>query len=239
MKRTVLIGIQARSDSSRLPNKVHLRIGNRSILQVVIDSCEQTIKYMRHEADRLNAQVIIALLTSKSDPVVDIYRNQLAIIEGDHDDVLSRYVTAAEQFNADYIVRVTADCLWIPSHLIVKHIKSALIKQKDYTTNIHFRTFKEGYDCEVLSRRLLTWVDENATSKHDREHVTTIIAKEKFFPFKDVDGKKNICHILSEVNESDQKTSIDTREDYDKAVALYTQFKDLREQAKRNGIIIL
>lgn len=237
--RCVVIGVQARSDSKRLPNKVHLQIGNRAILKVVLDSCTQAIKYLRHESERLGSQVKLVILTAKGDPIVDIYKNMVQVIEGDHDDVLSRYVTAAELLGADYMVRITADCLWIPSHLIAKHIKSALIKEKAYTTNIHYRTHREGFDCEVISKALLAWLDKNAKTREDREHVTTLIAADKPFPFKDGDGKKSICHILSEIDESRLKTSIDTREEYDAAKAQYDRFKLLRDESRRNGITVV
>ena len=237
--RKVVIAIQARSDSQRLPGKAHLQVGGKPILQWIIDSCNQAIRYLAQTTKDLEADVSVCLLVPKGDALVSIYQNQIEILEGDHDDVLSRFYQAVNVYNADYVVRITADCLKLPSYVIAKHIRSALIKSRDYTTNTHYRTFKEGWDCEVLSRRLVEWLENNASSIHDREHVTTLIAEDRGFPFSDSDGKKNICHIINNDDESHLKTSIDTREEYEAAQKAYQKFFDTKNKARRAGIFII
>lgn len=235
-KRVVLIGIQARSTSERLPNKIHMRILGKSVLEHVIFACTNTVKYLKRDCETLNAEVKLVLLVPEGDPAHALYKNQIPILTGDEKDVLSRYVKAAKELNADYIVRVTADCIFLPTHLISKHIKSALIKQLDYTTNVYFRTFMEGLDCEVLSRRLLDWLDENAVSEHDREHVTTLIGPGKRFPFLDDYSNPSICHIINYFDQSQIKTSIDTKEDFDKAKDIYEKFEATKRLAMKNGV---
>ena len=237
-KRVILIGIQARSSSTRLPNKIHLQIGGRPILQHIIDSCVNTVRYLKNDCIKYDAEIKIALLVPKGDPAASIYKNQVPLLEGDEKDVLSRYVKAAEENNADFIVRVTGDCLFLPTHLISKHIKSALIKNRDYTTNIIHRTFKEGLDCEVISRRALNWLNEHAKTEHDREHVTTRLYGKNEFPFRDGEGKANICHIINYFYEADIKTSIDTAEDFENAKRLFSKFQLAKTNALRSGIFI-
>lgn len=234
--RQVIIGIQARSDSHRLPNKAHLQIGGKPMLQWIIDTVNHAIRYLGQSSRDLEAQFSAALLVPKDDPIVSIYKSQITVIEGDHDDVLSRFVQAGG--DKDYTVRITADCLKIPAHIIAKHVRSALIKERDYTTNIHYRTFKEGWDCEVLSKRLLHWLDQNAVSPFDREHVTTKIAANNPFPFCDTDGKKSICHIINSDDESDIKTSIDTREEYEAAQKAFEVFQATKNLARRSGVFV-
>lgn len=234
MKR-VLIAIQARSTSTRLPNKVNLQIGGKTLLQYVIDSCKRAVRFL----DKLDISVSVCLVVPQGDPIVTIYRNgQVPIVEGDENDVLSRYVKASELFEADYVVRITADCLFIPPHHIHKHVKAAVTREKDYTSNTHFRTHKEGWDCEVLSRRLLEWLDDNATTAEDREHVTSLIAHGKPFPFMGEDGKQSICHIMSFYDESDDKTSIDTQEEYERAVKRMQSFQVKTNEARKHGTYI-
>lgn len=237
--RKVVIAIQARSDSSRLPQKCHLQVGGKPILQWIVDTCQHSIRYLRQNNRDLEADYSAHLLVPKGDAIANLYRNQIDTREGSHDDVLSRYAKLTEDTQADYVVRVTADCLQIPAYLIAKHVRSALIKQRDYTTNTHYRTFKEGWDCEVLSSRLVGWLDENAAQPFDREHVTTLIAPDKPFPFKDVDGKKNICHIINSTDESDIKTSIDTREEYEAAIKAHEKFINTKNLARRNGLYFI
>jgi spore coat polysaccharide biosynthesis protein SpsF len=237
-RRIVLIGIQARSTSKRLPNKIHMRIGGKSILERVIFSCTSTIRYLKNDLENFHAEIKLCLLAPKGDPAVAIYKNQIPILEGDEFDVLSRYVQAAKDFDADFIVRITADCFFLPTHLISKHIKSALIKNRDYTTNVHLRTYMEGLDVEVLSRRLLDWIDLNAETPYDREHVTTLIGPDKPFPFPDMNGNKNICHVINYLDQSHIKTSIDTKEDFEKAKMLDDKFEETKKLCVRQGIFV-
>lgn len=239
--RKVLIGVQARSTSTRLPQKVHLQVGGKSILRWVIEACQNAAGYLQRDRQSLQFGVQTVVVTPKGDPVKSIYGTQIEVIEGsgDENDVLSRYVEAAKLFEADYVVRVTADCPRIPTYIIAKHIKSAILRERDYTTNVHFRTFPEGFDCEVISKRLLNWLDKNATTKEHREHVTTRIAPGQDFPFHDYDGKPSICHILNDSDESHQKTSIDTKEEYEALVEMFQQLRNKHNEAKKFGTVFI
>ena len=237
-KRVVLIGIQARSTSERLPNKIHMRILGKSVLEHVIFACVNTVKYLKRDCEKMNADLKLALLVPEGDPAHALYKNQIPTLTGNEKDVLSRYVKAAKDLGADYTVRITADCIHHETHLIAKHIKTALIKERDYTTNILHRTFKEGLDVEVVSKRLLEWLDENAKSAEDREHVTTLIGPGKPFPFLDEYSSPNIAHIIQKFDESKIKTSIDTREDFDNSTAVLEGFEALKRSCMKNGIWI-
>jgi spore coat polysaccharide biosynthesis protein SpsF len=233
--KSILIGIQARSTSTRLPNKVNLQIGGRPMLQWVLDACQIAARFLRSDSRNLNCSVNVALLVPTGDPIAGNYRGRIPVIEGDEHDVLSRYVLAQKEYGADLITRITADCLFIPPHHITKHVKAAIIKGRDYTTNVHHRTHKEGWDCEVLSSRLLEWLNTNATTAYDREHVTTLIAKGRPFPFAFDDGKPSVCHVINFCDESESKTSIDTAEEFEHAEKLFQRYQVARLEAKRNG----
>jgi spore coat polysaccharide biosynthesis protein SpsF len=232
--KNVLIGLQARSTSTRLPNKVNMQIGGRPMLQWVLDACQIAARFLRNDS-KLNCSVNVALLVPRADYIVSHYRSLVPVIEGSEQDVLSRYATAQREMQAELIVRVTADCLFIPPHHIAKHVKAAIIKGRDYTTNVHYRTHKEGWDCEVISARLLEWLDQNATTEHDREHVTTLIGKNRPFPFTFEDGKPSICHVINFCDESEVKTSIDTKEEFEHAEKLFQRYQVARLEARRNG----
>lgn len=233
--KTILIAIQARSTSTRLPNKVNMQLGGRPMLQWVLDAAQIAARFLRSESRKLECVANVALLVPRGDVIAGAYRAQVPVIEGDEHDVLSRFVLAQKECHADYIVRVTADCLFIPPHHIAKHVKSALILGRDYTTNTHYRTYPEGWDCEVLSARLLDWLGNNASSAYDREHVTTLIAKGKPFPFTFDDGKPSMCHVINFFDQSDMKTSVDTLEEFEAAEKRIQRYQVARIEAKRNG----
>jgi spore coat polysaccharide biosynthesis protein SpsF (cytidylyltransferase family) len=206
----VLIGIQARSTSHRLPGKSLAMLHNKPVLSWVLTSCEKSAKYINtHSNDRL--LVDVALLVPQKDEILSNY-SKFNIFEGDEDDVLSRYVETAEFYNSDYIVRITGDCPFLTSFMITNHI---------------FKATGGGRDIEVLSRKALKWLEVNAVTKEEREHVTTKIRKER---------PRNLRrgHFLNRMDLSPIKTSIDTSEDLEIARRRMMSFYSKKELAERD-----
>jgi spore coat polysaccharide biosynthesis protein SpsF (cytidylyltransferase family) len=202
----VLIGIQARSGSTRLPNKAHALICGYPLLMRVIESCKISAKKIKEKS---GAEVHVAVLTPYHDPIAFEYRKHVDIVEGPEQDVLARYMIAAEKYDADLIVRITGDCPLIPSNTIIGIGLLAVHKNYDYISNVdeQFRTSIDGTDTEVISSRLLRYAAENATNDEDREHVTTFIRR---CPPEWAQNATVIGHFdLS----GHQKLSVDTVED--------------------------
>lgn len=178
----VYIGIQARSTSTRLPSKVFEKIGDKTMLNHVVDSCLDAARYLNRNTSSNDIRASVALLVPKGDPIVTTFKSTrsfdaVSIIEGDEHDVLSRYMELVKAQSPDYIVRITADCPLIPHFVISKHISNAVVNESDYESNVdeRVRTAPDGWDCEVLSKRILEYANENAKSPSDREHVSTFI----------------------------------------------------------------
>ena len=87
-------------------------------------------------------------------------------------DVLSRYVLAAREHNADVIVRITGDCPLIDPAIIDTVVAARAIQDADYANNVEPPTFPEGYDTEALTLACLQRLDAEATRPYEREHVT-------------------------------------------------------------------
>lgn len=118
----------------------------------------------------------MALLLPENDPL-NKRPCPVNIINGPEHDVLKRYLIAAKHYSADFICRITSDCPMIPSPLIGKHIFTAMNYNLDYMSNVfpQCRTYPDGWDCEVISGRLLKWLGENAERADHREHVTSML----------------------------------------------------------------
>ena len=208
----VCIGIQARSTSTRFPGKVHELIDGRSVLDHVIDVCSKAAGYLNRYTYNNAAIVKLSLLVPQGDEIADLYRKRVNVIEGDEHDVLSRYQKMAESHDADFIVRITADCPRIPEFIISKHIMVALKNRYDYFSNVHegMRTAPDGWDCEVMSRKALEWLSSNAKEKYDREHVTPMLRNNpQPWMSRGINLGHNDRHAV--------KLSIDTREDFEAA----------------------
>lgn len=207
----VLIGIQARSSSTRLPKKCFEHLGGKRTLDHVIDACERAAKYSNKFSYRKNYTVDVALLIPNDDVIKRGFGSQIEIIEGSEYDVLSRFEKAQRQFKADYICRITGDCPLIPSYVISKHISLAVVAEYDYISNVdeECRLSLDGIDCEVMSKKMLAWLVENAKSDEEKEHVTLLARKNP-----PAWAKRGFT--ASFFDQSALKLSVDTKEDLEK-----------------------
>src|SRR3990172_3802823 len=223
---TVLIGVQARTTSKRFPEKVFALLGGKPVLNHMIKTCETTVTYMNRYANKTGITVKFALLVPKGDEIVKRYSHRTTILEGSEEDVLSRYYSAAQSEQADFIVRLTADCPLIPSYVISKHIKTATKNLYDYVSNVDedLRTAADGFDCEVMSYGLLEWLNKNAQDK-DREHVTTL-------SHRDPPHWARIGHIIGFHDLSGMKLSVDTPEDLERVNMEYEKIEQALRQAE-------
>tara|TARA_R110000868_G_scaffold62962_3_gene189950 strand:- start:7122 stop:7844 length:723 start_codon:yes stop_codon:yes gene_type:complete len=212
--KRVAIGIQARSTSTRFPSKVMADICGKPMLQWVIDAARDAATYINRSGYVKNI-IEVALLIPNGDPIKDVFENKVRVIEGDEHDVLSRFKNMADVMNADYIVRVTGDCPLIPSPVITKSINVAVKNSIDYVSNVdeRLRVSFDGMDCEVISRRLLEYVNVAALDPYDREHVTTFIRR------PGLPAGFTIAHIVGYIDLAGMKLSVDTEDDLDRVRA--------------------
>jgi len=102
----VTIIIQARMGSTRLPGKVLQKIGDKTIIEHVIDRCKQ-----------LTDKVVVALSNAGKDfEVVEMLGKFLGKVgiflsyDVKEEDLLKRYLMCGIAYDCDYILRVPADC---------------------------------------------------------------------------------------------------------------------------------
>lgn len=224
----VLIGVQARSTSSRLPRKSTMNVSGRPIIDWVLKACQGSANYINNKGDGIHAHV--ALLVPEGDLLADLYKSSVTVYEGPEHDVLSRYMIAMDDYAPDYMVRITGDCPLLPHFLITKHIVNACKYKYDYVSNVdeEIRTHPDGWDCEVISSPLFRWANEKATDKTDREHVTTILRR-------DPPQWARTAHIVGYQDTSSLKLSVDTEEDLE-FVRIYQEVLERKiKMAKQKG----
>lgn len=225
----VCIGIQARSTSARFPRKVFEMIGDKPMLSHVIDNCKAAAQYSNNYTHKNKIVITVALLIPSGDEIgPSFHKHHVPIIDGPEFDVLSRYMKMSERMNSDFIVRVTGDCPLLPHFLIGKAITVATKNQLDYVSNVDesMRTAADGFDIEVLSRRALEWANVNSTDPKDREHVTRVLRTKPIPPdFK-------VGHIISYVDLSNMKLSVDNRDDLERVRAHYGRIQEAISKAE-------
>lgn len=198
MSRTGII-TQARMTSTRLPGKVLLRAGGRSMLD--------------HHLDRLNdvgVPVIVATTTNASDdPIVSAALDRgIAVFRGSESDVLGRFSDAAADAGLDTVVRVTSDCPLIDPALIRTGIRvfDGLGDPYAHVSNVLERTFPRGFDFEVFSAAALHDAHRNALDAAEREHVTPYL-------YNDRSGRVTTHAITRDRDASRYRVTLDTPDD--------------------------
>lgn len=196
--KTVAI-IQARTTSTRLPAKVLADLEGAPMLE------RQILRLRR--ATTLS-EITIATTTNDTDvPVVALAsRLGLRVFRGSEPDVLDRFSGAAAAFDADVIVRVTADCPLIDGLVLDRVVMARREAAADYASNVLHRTYPRGLDVEVFTRAALERCHRVATSTAAREHVTWFIHRERPDLFRTVG-------VTAPTDDSDLRWTVDTPED--------------------------
>lgn len=165
--RPVLLIIQARMTSTRLPGKILLPVGGVPILEAMV----------RRLADLpFPHRIVVATTDDGSEaPILDLCgRLGAAAWRGPVDDVLARYLGAARSAGAepdDPIVRLTSDCPLVCADVAARVVDRFRAGGCDYASNVVRRTFPRGLDTECFDMKTLTRLDREAAGA-EREHVT-------------------------------------------------------------------
>lgn len=168
---TIVI-IQARMTSSRLPGKVMMEVKDVPMIEHVLN-----------RAKRIKADgVVLAVPAGAASVPLVRHASQMNVnvFQGSEHDVLERYHSAARVFNADIIVRITADCPLLDPDVCNAIVTLRRTSSAEYAANVWPRSFPKGLDCEVFTRHILNRAHLSATEKYDREHVTPWIARETY-----------------------------------------------------------
>jgi spore coat polysaccharide biosynthesis protein SpsF len=170
--RPVVAITQARIGSSRLPRKVLLEAAGEPLLWWHLSRLSRA-----RSIDRI---VVATTEEPESDRIVDLARRAGALwFHGPLDDVLARYAGAASMAGAATIIRVTSDCPLIDPDLIDLAVaEHAATMPGCRYVSLDADRYPRGLDCEVFDRAALDEANAEATSPHDREHVTPFIRRD-------------------------------------------------------------
>ena len=167
--------IQARCGSTRLPGKVLKPLAAHNVLYYVVRRCQLC---------RSLADLIVATTVEAADDAIEGYCRTLgvSVYRGSRDDVLLRYVEAADRAHADPIVRITSDCPLIDPAIIDCVIQEYSHAAADYA---FIRGYPRGVgDAEVMTLAALrrARVETSPSDAGYREHVMTYLTDhpEKF-----------------------------------------------------------
>lgn len=165
----VVVVIQARTGSTRLPGKVLFRAAGAPLLARMVE---------RVCAARTPAQVVVATTPLVADDdIATLARSAgVEVVRGHPTDLLDRHVAAARATGADVVVKIPSDCPLIDPAVIDRVIGGFLaLDDADYVSNLHPVTWPDGFDVEVMTRGALETAWREATRPLEREHTTPFL----------------------------------------------------------------
>lgn len=148
----VQVSIQARMGSTRLPGKVLLPLGERRVLGWVVERCSNI------------PAIDGVMLTTGDRPENEAIqewgrRNDVRCLSGPEEDLLERHRLVAKEANARTVVRITADCPFVPSSEIERVVSEHHRHQDAYMTNVTDR-MPIGTGVDVIDTDLLESLSE-------------------------------------------------------------------------------
>ena len=156
--------LQARMNSTRLPGKSLSLLAGIPLIEHIINRLK-AVTDLDH--------IVLAIPDSDSEYLLIEKAKQLGItvIKGPEEDVLKRFLLAAEQVKAQHIVRVCGDDPLIDRQLMKSLIDIHLKQNADYT--ITSDSIPLGTGTEVARVETLKQIAQTTAEPKYREHVTT------------------------------------------------------------------
>lgn len=166
--------IQARTGSTRLPNKMLLPFfEEKGILELLITKLKSC---------NIELPIIVATSTNQNDDVIEklCQNNRINVFRGNENNVIKRFIDTAEKYNITKIIRICADNPLLNIQELKKLIEEVNNNNSDYTSFLtpddkptiltHFGLWAEGVKLSALKKVL-----EFTTEPFYYEHVTNYI----------------------------------------------------------------
>jgi spore coat polysaccharide biosynthesis protein SpsF len=220
----LVVIIQARMGSTRLPGKVLKDICGQPMLARVINRvCRAS----------LPNKVVVATSTGAADDVVaDLCAaRSIDVFRGSELDVLDRYYQAARAHAADAVVRITSDCPLLDPEVMDRAIRVFFELQPDYASNGLVRTYPRGLDTEVMSMAALRRAWQSAREPYQRMHVTPYIYQNP--------AEFKCINVASDEDYSAYRWTVDTAEDLDLVRAIYDRLGPSGEFGWRDVLALM
>jgi spore coat polysaccharide biosynthesis protein SpsF len=168
MRTRAGIILQARIGSSRLPGKALEPVGGCSMLE----------RCLRRLIASGVAHVVLATTRLAEDDVLAAIAGKLGVpvFRGDVDDVLGRYVAAADAFKLDPVVRATGDNPCVDIQAPGRVLAALCSTGADFAIE---EGLPYGACVEAMTTSALQHAAVGARDPYDREHVTSYIKRRR------------------------------------------------------------
>lgn len=161
----IIIFVQARMSSKRLPGKVLLKLDNKTILEHISINLSKS---------KFTKKLIILTSNHRSDNKIAnlCKRKKIDFYRGDLKNVYKRYVDALIKYRCDGFVRICADSPLINAELVDNAIQKFKSKKFDIVTNCFPKSYPKGLSVEVVNTDIFLNNFKNIKKKSFSEHIT-------------------------------------------------------------------
>lgn len=165
----IICVIQARMNSTRFPGKILASIcGYPQLYHVIKRVMKSKVK-----------DIIVATTINTEDDIIPYvlkcYNLLIPGIRGSENDVLSRYILAANTYKADAVIRITADCPLIDYGFIDEAIDIYNNNDVDYISFDNISYLEGVCNVEIIKTSVLKQIEQKTDNSFHREHVMTYI----------------------------------------------------------------
>ncbi|MCL2762568.1 MAG: NTP transferase domain-containing protein [Treponema sp.] len=216
----VAVILQARLDSSRLPEKALLPLGGKPLIVRVMEALHRIPAGLRVLACPEDSVAAFTPLAAETG---------FTLFAGPKDDVLGRFCLALRAFGIQHLIRATGDNPFVFTDAAAAITAEALALGADYA----------GYSClplgagvEAVSAAALFHAEAEASALYDREHVCPYLyTHPELF---------QLHRPLAPLRWQgpDYRLTVDTPEDYQRAQTLYAALASLGEERYQGTTIM-
>lgn len=202
MKTGLVLAVQARLGSSRLPGKVLKEACGKPLLARMLERLARV---------RTPARLVVLTTTDPADEPIRALCRDLGVdvFRGHPTDLLDRHYLAGLVHGADAIAKIPSDCPLIDPAVIDRVLARFAVGDCDYASNLHPATYPDGNDVEVMSMAVLGQAWREAQLPMEREHTTPFIwERPERFRIANVAWETGLDYSLS------QRWTLDYPEDY-------------------------
>ncbi|MDR2485798.1 MAG: NTP transferase domain-containing protein [Treponema sp.] len=213
--------LQARLDSSRLPGKALLPLGGEPLILRVMEALKRVSCDLHVLACPEDCAEAFIPLAEKAG---------FQMSAGSKEDVLSRYCAAIRRFAIDRVIRATGDNPFVFADAAEALNQEALARNADYAG---YGGLPHGAGIESVAAEALLHAEQGASLQTEREHVCPYLYHhpERFLlhrPLAPVIWQGPSLRI-----------TVDTREDYERAKALYEDLVQVEEPRRYWGEAVI
>jgi spore coat polysaccharide biosynthesis protein SpsF len=208
--------LQARMDSSRLPGKSLLPLGEKPLIFRVMEALNRVPAELRVLACPEDSAADFSPLAASAG---------FTLFTGPKDDVLRRYCLALRQFGIQRLIRATGDNPFVFADAAAAINASALALGADYAG---YGGLPPGAGVESVSASALFRAESQAAAPYEKEHVC---------PYLYTHPELFLLHrpLAPPQWQGDFRLTVDTAEDYERAQLLYAELDRRQNKGALSG----